>query len=228
LSFVKLKYHLLAMAFLTVILTVPYFAQSSSSAQDDEDIQSWNDVQIGIPLSKQVEFYARLTLRFGQNITRFNEERQAFGLSWKPTASVTISPSYTYLRARNTAGFFRKEDRYGLSAAYKFPVKRVGLTHKSTYESRHRTAGNSWRYRAALTMEKSLPKSFMKDTKLFVTDEVFYDSATSKFSRNRFSIGVTRAISKHLSGDLYYLRQNDGFSHPGDLNVIGFAGRYRL
>jgi hypothetical protein len=227
-SYLVMRKHLYAMALLTVFLTLPYFAQSAAAGPDDEDTQSWNDLQVGIPLSKQFEFYSKLTLRFGKNITRVNDGRQTFGLTWKPTSSLTISPFYTFIRARNTAGFFRKEDRYSLSAAYKFPIKAVGLTHKSTYESRHRAAGDTWRYRAAVTIDKALPKSFLEDTKLFVTDEVFYDSATSRFSRNRFSIGLTRTISKHLSGDLYYMRQNDGFSHPGDLNVVGFAGRYRL
>jgi hypothetical protein len=33
---------------------------------------------------------------------------------------------------------------------------------------------------------------------------------------------------KRMSADFYYLRQNDGRSVPGDLNVIGAAFRYQL
>jgi len=35
-------------------------------------------------------------------------------------------------------------------------------------------------------------------------------------------------LTKNLQLDVFYLRQNDGFSRPGDLNVIGTAWRIRL
>ena len=39
--------------------------------------------------------------------------------------------------------------------------------------------------------------------------------------RNRFRIGASKVFNKHFTQDFYYLRQNDGVSVPGDLNVIG-------
>jgi hypothetical protein len=49
-----------------------------------------------------------------------------------------------------------------------------------------------------------------------------------KFSRNRFTAGITKTLTKKLSLDVYYMRQNDGFSRPGDLNVIGTSWKVRL
>ena len=79
-----------------------------------------------------------------------------------------------------------------------------------------------------VTVDKDLPKTLIKATKFFVADEVFYDSATGRFSRNRFSVGITKTVSKHLALDLYYTRQNDGFSHPGDLNICWSAWKIKL
>jgi hypothetical protein len=201
---------------------------SQTAVQDDEDIQSWNDLQITVPLSKSVDFFTKFTMRLGKNITRATDERIAVGYVWKPVRNLSISPFYWYVRARNSAGFFRVENRLSLSATYRFPIKRFGLSHRSTYEKRMRRPVDSWRYRAMVTVDKDIPKHIIPNTKAFVSDEVFYDSATRRFSRNRFSIGITKTITKHLSLDLYYTRQNDGFTHPGDLNIIWTAWKVRL
>jgi hypothetical protein len=63
---------------------------------------------------------------------------------------------------------------------------------------------------------------------LFVADEVFYDWIVDRWVRNRFSVGAIKVFNKHFTQDLYYLRQNDGVSLPGDLNVLGTSLRFRL
>lgn len=208
------------------VLVMGCFSQTVA-AQDDEDNQSWNDIQITVPLGKQVDYFNKMTMRIGKNVSRLNDGRFAIGVVWKPTPSLSVSPFYWYINARNAAGQFRVENRLNLATTYRFPVKKVGLSHRSTYERRLR-APNSWRYRAMLTLDKDIPKNIVPKAKFFVADEVFYDSATGRFSRNRFSIGVLKTITKQLSLDLYYTRQNDGFSHPGDLNIIWAAWRIKL
>lgn len=197
-------------------------------AQDDEDFQSWNDLQVTIPINSRFDFFLQTTGRVGRNITRFNEGRVGAGLVWKVSKAFSVSPSYLYISARNTAGEFRIEHRYNLRGTYKFPIKSFGLSHRSLYEYRQRPSGNSWRYRPSLTFEKELPEKFMSNAKFFVTEEPFYVSTTGKFSRNRFSLGISKTLNKHLALDVYYLRQNDGFSHPGDLSVIGTSWKIKL
>jgi len=63
---------------------------------------------------------------------------------------------------------------------------------------------------------------------LFVADEVFYDWSLNRWPRNRFTAGVSKVLNKHLTQDIYYLRQNDGVSVPGDLSVIGTTLRVKL
>ena len=166
-------------------------------------------------------------MRFGKNITRLNDGRYAFGIVWKPTKALSISPYYWFVNARNAVGQFAVENRLAVAATYKFPTKKFGLSHRSTYEYRMR-AVNSWRYRAMITVEKELPEKFMKNTKWFVADEVFYDSLFKRFTRNRFGFGISRTINKHLTWDLYYTRQNDGITRPGNLNIIWNAWKFKM
>ncbi|HKX84214.1 MAG TPA: DUF2490 domain-containing protein [Pyrinomonadaceae bacterium] len=200
----------------------------AQNVPDDEDIQSWNDIQLTAAMSKHIDFQTKVTGRFGKNVTRLNDGRYHFGFVFKPHKSFSFQPFFWFIRARNTAGRFRTEHRLNLQASYKFPIKRFGFSHRSTLERRLRAAGNTWRYRASLTLEKDLPEKLIHGAKVFVGDEVFYDSATDKFSRNRFSAGINKTLGKKLAADIYYMRQNDGFAHPGDLNVIWTALRIKL
>lgn len=208
---------------LLAVITVSLFgyAGAQTPQADDEDLQQWNDVQIAIGLSKKVDLLFQTTLRLSNNITKVAEARGGVGIAFKPTESFSVSPSYLYIESRNSAGRFLTEHRYSLRGTYKFPIKKFGLSHRSMYEYRVRGSGNSWRYRPSLTLEKALPEKLIPRAKLFVTEEIFYVSTTRAFSRNRFSLGVRKTLSDHLTLELYYLRQNDGFSHPGDLNVLG-------
>ncbi len=213
---------------LFIALGLLFNVSANAQATDDEDLQQWNDVQLTIPVNEKVEVFLQTTIRFGQNISRVSEGRVGAGAVFKINKSLSFSPSYTSIEARNTAGVFHYEHRYSFRGTYKFPTKKFGLSHRSIYEYRVRSSGNTWRYRPSLTFEKELPEKVLSKARIFITEEAFYVSTTRKFSRNRFSLGISKVINKHLTLDVYYLRQNDGFSHPGDLNVLGTAWKFHL
>ena len=194
----------------------------SADAQtfDEDDNQSWNDVQVTVPINEQFDFTLTGTFRFGNNIRWLNDRRVAVGVVYKPNKSWSFQPFYWNIVARNASGRFLMEHRLNLRATYRFPFKKLGISHRSWVERRLRKPRNSWRYRPSLTFEKDIGK-IIPDARVFVTEEIFYDSLLKRFSRNRFSVGVNKTLTKNLSLDVFYLRQNDGFSRPGDLNVIG-------
>ena len=220
-----MKKHFLALA----LIAFCALAVCAQRPIDEDDTQSWNDVQLTVPINKQVDFTTWGTFRFGKNITWLQDRRVAVGIVYKPLKFLSFQPFYWNIVARNSSGKFKQEHRLSLRATYRFPFKSFGLSHRSQFEWRIRKPRNSWRWRPSLTFEKDFPKKFfVSDLKFFATEEVFYDSILNKFSRNRFSIGVTKKINKKLSVDVYYMRQNDGFSIPGDLNVIGTSWKIKL
>jgi hypothetical protein len=224
----KLNARLKTLSFVSALMVCLTLSASAQTLLEPEDNQSWNDVQLTAPMSKHFDFTTAVTMRVGKNATRLNDGRFSVGFVYKPSKSVSLQPFYWYVRARNSRGQFRTEHRLNLRATYRFPFKSFGLSHRSSFEYRLRRPQNSWRYRPALTFEKALPEKFISDAKFFVTEEVFYDSLLKKFSRSRFSVGINKAVSKNLSVDVYYMRQNDGFSRPGDLNIVGTTWRVRL
>lgn len=216
--------------FFFALILIGYCAgfAAAQTTTDEDDNQSWNDVQLTVPMTKKFDFFSQITARFGSNVSRLTDTRLAVGFVWKPTKSLSVSPFFLNIEARNASGRFRQENRLNLRATYRFPTKGFGLSHRSLFEYRMRRPRNSWRYRPSLTFEKDIPNKFIPDARIFVTEEVFYDSLLKRFSRNRFTVGINKTLNKKLSLDVYYMRQNDGFSVPGDLNVIGTGWRVRL
>jgi Protein of unknown function (DUF2490) len=219
----KLKIPVLFAVLICSLVSVK--AQTPPLAAQD-DTQEWNDVQLTVPLSKKVDFVTVATFRFAKNISRFNDGRLQLGVVWHPNKSWTFQPFYWNIKARDSRGRFRHENRFNLRIGYKFPIKRLALSHRSWFEYRVRNTGNSWRYRPSLTIEKELPKKLK--SKIYITEEVFYDSLLNKFSRNRVTVGINKTLSKKLSVDIFYTRQNDGNSIPGDLHIIGTVWKIKF
>lgn len=200
----------------------------SPTPVDDTDVQSWNDISISKAIHEKVDVVVPVTFRFGKNISRLNEGRIGIGLAFKPHSRVTISPTYLYIKSRDAAGRFATENRVTAGVTYKFPVKVVGLSHRSMFEFRFRPNRYTWRYRPSITLEKQLPERWAKGLKAYITEDPFYDSAAGRFSRNRLTFGVNKTLSDHLSLDLYYLRQDDRNSTLKVAHVIGTGWKIRL
>ncbi len=195
---------------------------------DDTDIQSWNDLTVSKELTGKVDAVVQTTYRFTKNVSRLNEGRIGGGFVFKPHARVSIAPLYLFIKARNSAGRFVTENRLSLALSYRFPVKKIGLSHRSQIEYRIRTSGRSWRYRPSVTVEKEVPEKWIEGLKVFVTEDLFYDSAAGRFSRNRLSLGVNKRLSGHVSLDLYYLRQDDRNSITRVSHIIGTGWKVKF
>lgn len=200
----------------------------AQSADDGDDLQSWNDVELTVPVNEKFEVNTAGTFRFDRNLSKAESYRFTFGATYRPVKNFSLAPFHTFISSRNSAGRHRYEYRWGLSGSYKFQLEAFSLSHRSRIEHRSRPGRNSWRYRPAVTIEKKLPETFIKGASVFVTEEPFYDSVSGRFARNRISGGVKKSVSKKFAVELYYLFQGDNVSDPGSIHVLGTAWKIRL
>jgi hypothetical protein len=214
-------------AFLLIFIFAISVCAQSEPTEPRRDFQSWNEIELSVPLGKKVdlEFYGQF--RLGRNLSHFVDERAGFGISFKPNKYLTIEPGYRRIAAQPVAGKSTRENRFSLEATVSVPVGKFTVSDRNLVDRRLRSSGNTTQYRNRLQVERPF-KISDTEIKLFVSNEVFYDSVERAWIRNRFSIGVSRKFSQRYTGEIYYLRQNDGFSRPGDLNVIGTTLRVRL
>jgi len=225
--------HFSSVASLAIASSMLFCLDASSLAQSaavapKSDTQNWNDVQLSIPMSKKVDFVIQGTLRIGDHITRPVDERWGLGFAFKLGKYLSFNPFYFHREARPPGGKHESEDRFTLGATVRVPVGRFTLVERNWFERRERVPQvNAWRYRNRVQVEHPFKLNQSKFT-FFVSDEVFYDSSLHDWVRNRFGVGVSHVFNKHFTIDLYYMRQNDGRTRPGDINVIGATYRLRL
>ena len=195
---------------------------------DGTDNQFWADVQLAIPVTSQFDFNLLGTLRVGRDFNRPVDERVGAGFTFRANKYLQVSPSYVHIGMQPFAGRKVWENRLSVPVQLRFNVGDFRLSDRNQFERRLRNSGaKSTRYRNRFQVEHPIGS---KDWQLsfYVADEVFYDWSVDRWVRNRFSVGGSKVFNKHFTQDLYYLRQNDGVSVPGDLHVLGTTLRFRL
>ena len=201
---------------------------ASAQVIDQTDNQIWSDVQVAIPMTKDIDFNVLGTLRVGRNISRPVDERIGLGFTFRFGQHVQISPNYLYIATQPLRNRRVWESRLSLPVTLRFNLERFRFSDRNLFERRIRNPGiTSTRYRNRLQVEHPVGESKWGFS-LYVADEVFYDWSLNRWPRNRFTVGGSKAINKHLTQEVYYLRQNDGVSVPGDVNAIGATLRVKL
>jgi hypothetical protein len=215
------------LCFIIMLVCTSVVTHAQSAPTTKEDTQQWNDNQVAVALNKQVDFNLYGTFRFGRNITHLVDRRTGVGFTFKVGKYLTFAPSYLNIRTRPFEGRRANENRLTFAATVRAPLGKFTLSDRNQFERRLRSTGDSTRYRNRLQIEHPF-KVGKTSMQAFASDEVFYDWSVDDWVRNRLAVGVSRKFNTHFTSDLYYMRQNDGRSRPGDLHIIGVTYRIRL
>jgi len=213
------------------------FSHASGQARPpvpEEDTQIWNDIVAAVALGKEVDFNLFNTLRGGRDVTHLIDRRVGAGFSFRagkylkqPSDFLTLASWFLNISTRPVEGRKGNETRLHFNATLRYLFKKIAVSDRNQFEHRIRFPQSTTRYRNRFQIEYPARLSD-RQFGVFTSDEVFYDWSVDDFVRNRFVAGVTRRFNKHFTGDLYYMRQNDSRSRPGDLHVIGVAYRIRF
>lgn len=212
----------------TASLLLLVLSNLTSAQAIESDNQIWTDVQFAVPVTKNFDFNLLGTLRLGRDISRPVDERVGVGFTFRWGKYFSVSPNYVHIGMQPFRGRKVWENRLTFPATLRFSAGKFRLSDRNQLERRYRNNGaKSWRYRNRFQVEHPVgPAKWALSW--FVADEVFYDWTVDRWVRNRFSVGGIKVFNKHFTQEFYYLRQNDGVSQPGDLNVIGTVLRFRL
>lgn len=217
------------MSLITIFLAVSAtsHAQTLPAPLFKEDTQQWNDLQLAVEVTKQVDFNFYSTFRIGRDITHLVDRRVGVGFTFRAGKYLTFAPNVLSIVMRPSEGRKVNENRLTFPITVRLPLGKFLISDRNQFERRLRFPINSTRYRNRLQIEHPV-KIGETSLQLFASDEVFYDWSFDAWVRNRFAVGVSRKFNKYFTGDLYYMRQNDGRSRPGDLHIIGATYRLRF
>jgi len=211
---------LLILFFFQLFFTFPVFSQ----AKDDEqrnDNQFRGEVEVAVPIYKELYLTFGGDLRFGQVAeNRFIRGEAGFLYKQKISNFFTVVPRYRYRAEQLFNGASTTENRLSADGIVHFKIRKLAIVDNNLFEFRFRRSGNSQRYRNRLKV--SHPVTIGKTSiDLFASDEVYYEWEERAWTRNRFKVGFGKEINERAGYEIYYMRQNDGFSRPGDLHVFG-------
>jgi hypothetical protein len=191
------------------------------------DNQFWGAVQVSAPVRKKVDLVLGGTLRLGDDLSRLVYERGSAGLLFKLGEHVTLAPIYGYIATQVVPQLDVRENRFSLDTAVSFPLERFTFTDHNILDRRFVGPTHFSRYRNMLQISRVV-KLREVTLLLFVADEIAYEWRVDALTRNRFSIGGGKSLSKKVSIDLFYLRQNGAYARPRDINAIGTTLRIRF
>ena len=215
-----------AMLFGILLLGAP--TAKAQSTLDRTDTQQWNDVIFSIPITKQIDFNFQGTLRLGRDISHPVDERVGLGATFRIGKYLTLIPFYLRIETQPFEGRRAHEDRLNLVATLRFEKNKFRFSDRSLIERRLRVPQiDSTRYRNRFQIEHPVGPNRIK-LSVFASDEVFYDWSFNDWVRNRFASGIIKPLNRNITLELYYLRQNDRRTLPGDLHVIGTTWRIKL
>ena len=215
-----MRLKLIAVFFLIFCCFTPLYAQTVIDDQS-EDTQFWNETQIIFPMRDRADLMFFGVLRMGRDLARPVDERGGAGVAFKANRFLTIIPTWLYVAQQPTATSKNIEHRLVFNATFKFSLGKFAFTDRNLIERRLRNGRDDFAiYRNRLQIDRPANIGSFK-FRVFVADEVWYDSLQNAWTRNRASAGIIKQFSPRFTAEFFYLRQNDGRARPGDAHVIG-------
>jgi hypothetical protein len=209
---------------------IPLLAQDQNESPVSrlpmEDNQLWSDYQYSFSVSKRLEAALSGTLRLGNDMSRLVYERVGAAVSVQAGRHVTFTPGYSFSGYEPLPGRNIRENRIYAEVNFHCSLGNFGLSDRNRIEFRTFPSLSYFRYRNRFQVEHPVEVGHL-GLRVYVSDEVFYDGLLNAWNRNRLTAGITRKMSRILSMDFYYCRQEDRYSLPGDTNAVGIGFKFR-
>lgn len=202
--------------------------RSQTVLTQEEDAQTWDELAASFALARSVRLDLRGQIRLGQNLHDLIQDRAGANLAIGVGRYVTLAPSYIYIVRQLDGARQSVEHRPFFDASVRIPFGAITLDDRHRVERQYRDPGRDrFVYRHRLQADWPL-RLGQFDMTGYINDEVFYDSSERAWVRHRISAGFGKRLTSRTGLEVYYLRQWDGFSRPGDLHVAGVVFRVRL
>lgn len=152
------------------------------------------------------------------------------GLGYNITANSNILLGYGYILAENYIGdsddkVSVNEHRIFQQFTTKQKIGKVGLSHRYRFEQRF--VEDDFRMRLRYFLGLNIPLQYKEDAKnplyLSVYNEIFLNTESSVFDRNRVYGGLGYKFSKNLRLELGYMNQFFETSGRDQINLIAFV-----
>lgn len=194
---------------LSVFITIGAKAQTAP----ERDTQFWNETTVSIPIKgtdDKLSVFFNGNIRIGRNVSHFVDERIGGGFEYEFNKNVSYSTSYLYRAGQPFNGRKEYEHRIRFDLTFENKWKNFSIKDRNRIEYRIRhSRSDSVRYRNKFQFKVPVKKDGKEIFAPFVADEPYYDFSVKKFTRNEFSVGISKKFTDKFSADFFYMLQNN-------------------
>lgn len=210
-----------------------FFAQTPAP---ESDFQVWNDTQIAIPLVKskdkkteRVSLIFYTTLRTGENSKRFIDERFGAGFEFRVNKYLTFTPNVIYRAGQPVTGGREYETRLRFDVGLEKKFNSFGIKNRSRIEQRFRNSrADTTRFRNKFTLTVPVNRNGKEIFAPFVATEPFYEFQSKHWTRNEFSVGISKKFNSSFTAEFFYLLQNNRGRTLRYVNVAGVNLKFKI
>jgi hypothetical protein len=189
--------------------------------------QIWTELEVDAPLTDRLSVSGLATLRLADGLPNPSFTAAGGVLSYAVGPQWSFAAGDYFVRVRSAASGQALDLQLPLAAlTYATSMAGFEIADRNRAERIVGLTGEDWRYRNRILVTHPLAIGPVRS--VFASDEVFYDVARERWSRNRGQVGIGLTPVGRASLQVYLLRQDDRFSRPGHLNVLGLAMALRL
>jgi hypothetical protein len=196
-----------------------------AQAEDNEEVQLWPDVTVGLRLSPRVALQFFGTVRPGDRLTRQVSEQAGVAVNVRLNKFLTVVPAYRAIWSQPEETRHAFEHRYFADIVPRLPLgKGFSIQDRNRFERRDINNQWAWRYRNRVQLERLIK---WRDHSLtpYLSAEIFYDSRSQAWNRKQFWAGMRVPVSTHVILDLHYARNLDERARPSRWHIIGVMTR---
>ncbi|MDH3492687.1 MAG: DUF2490 domain-containing protein [Acidobacteriota bacterium] len=219
--------------FLLIACVLSGVALSHGQEPDEGDIQFRNETKVYfLPYKKTdkkgkeqkiISPFIMGTIRVGQDVRHFVNERIGFGFDIRLNNYLKFTPSYYYVAEQKTKNkkAFEHRLRFEITATKKWSKVELSTRGRVEHRIKHSTADGT-RFRNKTKVAFPIKNDDGEEIFTpFAANEPFYDFNKKEWNRNEFSTGISKKFNKTLSGEFFYLFQRNKSSTLKRLNAFG-------
>ncbi len=220
---------------LIFLILVPAFLNINISAQtvDDDDTQFWNETTLDFPFSadnKKIRGLVIGNLRVTDNISNLTDKRLGFGVIYKASKLISITPSYIFRTQTDPVKPIQYEHRIRLDITPKKTFGKFTVENRNRFEHRFKTAKRDDETFYRNQTKVSIP--FTKNDKTyftpFVYNDTYFDLQNPQIHRNDTGGGISRKFSKNLTTEFFYQYRRNFDSRQKIVNIVGINLKFKV
>ena len=229
----------LNLCYLSLLVLASSLSVTSQTTVPETDFQIWNETTFILPVVRSKDEkgkrFDRLSLllitslRVGQNRFAPVDERIGGGLDLVINKYFNVSPTYLYVAGQpgRQRSEFEHRLRFEVGYSHKFKYFQIKDRNRIEYRFRH-SRTNSVRYRNRFSLGVPVTRDKKEIFMPFVSDEVFYDFAAKRWSRNELIFGIQKKFNDHLTSEFFYNWRRNRSGLPQTVRAVGVNLKVKL